>query len=96
MSERSFISVSTPKAGPLILSLTLTEEDVRQIVDNGNLGLALGEVPLDEGVSIAVVRTYLDVIVEAMRDTLCDKVEALTDRYGRVRPFEDDPTLTEV
>jgi hypothetical protein len=82
-----FMPAETPQTGPVILTLTLTEKDVRQIIDDGNLGNALGETPMSAHVSIGTIREYADQIIVELRDHLYETVSLLTDQYARVRPY---------
>ena len=72
-----------------ILTITLTEQDVRDIVTDGNLGNAIGECPMNEAVAVALVREFADAITNSAIERIEDVIGRLADNHARIT----DPTV---
>jgi hypothetical protein len=67
-----------------ILTLTLTEADIHGIVDGANGGNAIGEIPMNEEIAVAIVAALRPEIHDAIHRYAATLIASLADRHSRV------------
>ena len=67
-----------------IITFTLTEQDVREIVDGAGGGDAIGECPMNEAIAGALVREFANEIAADLQDYAEGLVARLADRHARI------------
>ena len=69
-----------------VYSIHIREQLIRDIVESGNLGLALGENPIDVDLALQVVRDNPAIIQREATAAITLQIERLIDAKARV-PF---------
>jgi hypothetical protein len=69
-----------------VYSIHIREQLIRDIVESGNLGLALGENPIDVDLALQVVRDNPAIIKREATAAITLQIERLIDAKARV-PF---------
>ena len=67
-----------------VITITITEQDVRDIIEDANLGLAIGECPIHDEVTVAIIRNFADGATDSVLEYAENLIKRLGDKHARI------------